>query len=470
MATAALQEAKVRTVSVVDQSVPLRRRTAGFAGLATASFLGCIDLTIVSAVLPSVTRELGTSIDVSQLVLSGFLTALAMFMVTAGRLGDRFGRRRVLLVGLVVFVVASAVAALAPSIGWLIAARFVQGGACAVLYTCTSTLVEQLFAVGERGRAVGWLYAVNGVGLAIGPVLGAVLAPPLGWGSVFWLNVPLGVLAYALIRVSVPAPEPDTQSGMDLPGQALLAIAVAGAVAFVSLPQSSGWLSVPVVTAAAAAAAAGAVLVTVERRADDPLLSIALFAHPRFRVALLSDFFLAAFYASALLVLPPYLADGHGLSERAVGLSLLAVSATMALASAHVGRWVDRSGPQTALRYGFGALIVTAVIVVIAGLTGSLVVLLAGFVCFGLGWALILAPATVAALSSVPKGQSGFAVGASWTFHNLGGALGAAVAAGLYTPSNASHGLLRVAVILVATSLVALTANLAITNRTGARS
>ncbi|GAA4642384.1 MFS transporter [Gordonia humi] len=439
------------------------RRAAGFIGLATASFLGCIDLTIVSTALPAITRELRTTIGASQLVLSGFLTALAMLMVTAGRLGDRYGRRPMLLAGLVVFVAASVGAALAPSIGWLILARFVQGAACSVLYTGTSTLVEHLFPEGERGRAVGWLYAVNGVGLAIGPVLGGLLVPVLGWGSVFWINVPFGIAAIALIVAAVPSPPPSSGIGVDVAGQIALAGTVAGAVAFVSLPETLGWRSAGVYVAATVAVVGAAALIGIERRASHPLLRIDLFEQPRFRAALLSDFFLAAFYASALLVLPPYLGDRHDLGEPAVGASLLLVSGTMAVTSPRVGRWVDRVGPVGPLRYGFAALTVTAGTVLIGAGTGSLAVLLIGFVFFGLGWALILAPATLAALSAVPSAESGFAIGASWTFHNLGGALGAAVAAALYTVSpDEGRGLACVGVLLLVAAVVALGANVAI--------
>ncbi|MFI1459401.1 MFS transporter [Nocardia carnea] len=470
MAAAAFQEAEVGAVSVVDHELSAGRRTAGFVGLATASFLGCIDLTIVTTALPTITGELTTTIGVSQLVLTAFLTALAMFMVTAGRLGDLCGRRRVLLAGLAVFVIASVAAALAPGIGWLIGSRFVQGAACAVLYTGTSTLVEQLFPEGERGRAIGWLYAVNGIGLAIGPVLGGLLVPVFGWASVFWINVPFGLSAIVLIAWAVPAPAPSSRTGLDIPGQVFLALSVAAAVAFVSLPESIGWLSAPVLIAAVVAVLAGAGLIIAQRRAADPLLRIGLFAHPRFGAALLSDFFLAAFYASALLVLPPYLADRHGLDARATGAALLLVSVTMALASPRVGRWVDRVGPIVPLRFGFGSLAVSAGFTVVAGATGSLVVLLVGFVFFGLGWALILAPATLAALTSVDDAESGFAIGASWTFHNLGGAIGAAVVVAVYTSSDAGGGLAAAAVVLLVLAVVALAANLVIKDRKGVRS
>ncbi|AHC25779.1 MULTISPECIES: MFS transporter [Mycobacteriaceae] len=436
-----------------------RRRTVGFAGLAIASFLGCVDLTIVTTALPSITGSLDSSLVVSQLVLSAFLTALAVFMVTAGRLGDLLGRKTVLVLGITVFVLASVGAALAPSISWLVVARFVQGAACAILYTGTTTLVETLFPEGSRGRAVGLLYAVNGVGLALGPVLGGLLVPAFGWPAIFWINVPFGIVALLAILAAVPSPARSRGLPLDLPGQAFLALAVGGLAAAASLPETTGWLSVPVAVAVLAVIIGVAGTVFVERRAAAPLIRLDLFRHPRFRAALTSDFLLAVFYASALLVLPPYLAFRHGLDVRTTGWVLLLVSATMALTSSRVGRWVDRSGPVRPLLTGFTAFTGTAVLVIVGTVLGSLPVLLVGLVTFGLGWALILAPATLAALSAVDPQEAGFAVGASWTFHNLGGALGAAVAAGLFATTDPQTGLLRVSVLLVMSAAVGLIAN-----------
>ncbi|WP_167768681.1 MFS transporter [Nocardia sp. CS682] len=184
--------------------IPAKRRVIGFGGLAVASFLGCIDLTIVTTALPAIGADLQAGTSNTELTLGVFLMALSMFMVTAGRVADHLGRRKVLLFGLALFVVASAGAAAASSIGILLVARFVQGAACAVLYTSTSTLVESLFPPGDRGKAIGWLYSVNGLGLAIGPVLGGLLVPSLGWQSIFWINIPLGLAALVAIAFAVP--------------------------------------------------------------------------------------------------------------------------------------------------------------------------------------------------------------------------------------------------------------------------
>ncbi|WP_296390409.1 MFS transporter, partial [Williamsia sp.] len=227
-----------------------RRRWLGFGGLAVASFLGCIDLTIVTTALPEITRGLDTDVATSQLTLGVFLMALAMFMVTAGRLADRYGRKKVLLIGLSLFVVASVGAALAGTIAALVIARFFQGAATATLYTSTSTLVESLFGEGERGRAIGLLYAINGVGLAAGPVLGALLVPTWGWPAIFWVNLPLGLLALVAIVIAVDESRAETSTGSDWAGQVALAVTVVAGIGVPVLGDIAGWLSLSVLASA----------------------------------------------------------------------------------------------------------------------------------------------------------------------------------------------------------------------------
>ncbi|MBF6125680.1 MFS transporter [Nocardia brasiliensis] len=408
--------------------IPARRRVVGFGGLAVASFLGCIDLTIVTTALPAIGDDLHAGPSNTELTLGVFLMALSMFMVTAGRVADRFGRRRVLLFGLALFVVASVGAAAAWSIGALIVARFVQGAACAVLYTSTSTLVESLFPQGDRGKAIGWLYSVNGLGLAIGPVLGGLLVPSLGWQSIFWINLPLGLAALAAIAFAVPPSVPDKTGGTDWPGQVAVAFAVVSAVGIFVLGDLRGFTSPWVIAAAVVLVAAVAGGIVVERRAANPLIDPALFGKRRFVAAIVSDFALGLFYASALLVIPTYLTQGRDFDVRQAGFLLLLVSGTLALSSPVAGRFVDRFGPHALLPWGFGLLAVAGLGIAVAAFDDGLTLLLVALVLFGAGWALVLGPATVLAISSVEPTRTGFAVGASWTFHNLGGAIGAAVA------------------------------------------
>ncbi|WP_378740144.1 MFS transporter [Nocardia brasiliensis] len=449
--------------------IPIQRRIAGFAGLAVASFLGCIDLTIVTTALPAIGDDLHAGASNTELTLGVFLMALSMFMVTAGRVADRLGRRRVLLFGLALFVIASAGAAASWSIGTLLIARFVQGAACAVLYTSTSTLVESLFPQGDRGKAIGWLYSVNGLGLAIGPVLGGLLVPSLGWQSIFWINIPLGIAALVAIALAVPRVLPDRTGGTDWPGQVVVALAVVSAVGIFVLGDLRGWLSPWVLLAAVVLVVAVAVGIVAERRAANPLIDPALFGNRRFVAAIVSDFSLGLFYAAALLVIPTYLTQGRDFDVRQAGFVLLLVSGTLALASPVAGRFVDRLGAHSLLPWGFGLLALAGAGIAWSAVGSHLPVLLVALVLFGAGWALVLGPATVLAISTVPPTRSGFAVGASWTFHNLGGAIGAALATVVFGHTDldladevgASTG--RVAAIIATTSLVAAVVVVALT-------
>jgi EmrB/QacA subfamily drug resistance transporter len=416
------------------------REVVGFSGLAIASFLGCVDLTIVSTAIGNISEMLHVTTQIGQLTLGVFLLALSMFMVTAGRSADRWGRKRVLLVGILVFTAASAAAALSINIQQLITARFIQGMSCAVLYTSTSTLVESLFPERQRGRAVGLLYSINGLGLAIGPVLGGLLTSAWGWPAIFWLNLPFGLFAGLAVLIAVPESSERHIAPSDWYGQIALAVTLFSLIGVFVARDIGGWHSPAVYALAVFFFTFAVITYIVEKKSKSPLLSPSLFSNRRFAAAITSDFFLAFFYTSALLVLPLYLPECHHMPLQAIGFTMLLVSGTMALTSPRVGKMVDKHGPPPLILFGFGTLALSAVLISVGVFTGVLALVLIGLPLFGLGWGSILGPATVQAMSSVPSGQTGFAVGASWTFHNLGGALGAAVAGSIYGAAHSASG------------------------------
>ncbi|POX37958.1 MFS transporter [Streptomyces sp. Ru73] len=404
-----------------------------FTGVGLISFLGCIDLTIVNTAAPRIQADLGASVTDLQLIVNIFLVALSMFMVTMGRLADTHGRRRVLFAGTAVFGLASLAAGLAPSTGWLIAARFVQGAAGAVLYTSTGAIVQNAFPESQRGRAIGALYAVNGFGLAIGPLLGGVIVSALGWPWVFWLNVPLVVIALGICAVSVRESRAEERGpGVDWPGLVLISLAIPAVVLAFTLGGTWGWTGPRTLGLLAFAVLALAAFYAVERRAADPIIDFGLFRHRAFLGAIVSDFALAAFYATVLFLLPLYLSDVRGYGGYATGALLLPCTAVMAALSPFVGRLTDRYGPRRLLAVGFTAFTVAGVLFAQLSAGSSLALLCTALVAMGVGWACILGPATVSALSSVPESRAGHVVGSSWTFHNLGGAIGLAAGIVLY--------------------------------------
>jgi MFS family permease len=172
-------------------------------GVSIASFLGCIDFTIVNTALPAIQVDLHATVTQLQWVVNMFLLALCSFMVIMGRLADIYGRRRVLYLGALVFGLSSLAAGLANDIAWLIAFRFLQGISCAVLYTVTGAIVAEAFPEEQRGRAIGLLFGANGLGLAVGPVLGGVIVAAVGWRWIFLVNVPLILISLMICWVSV---------------------------------------------------------------------------------------------------------------------------------------------------------------------------------------------------------------------------------------------------------------------------
>lgn len=401
-------------------------------GVSTLSFLGCIDLTVVNTAAPAIRDDLGADVAELQLIVNIFIVALSMFMVTAGRLSDLFGRRRVLYIGAGLFGLASLGAGLAPSIGWLIAFRFLQGAACSVLYTSSSTIVSDAFPEEQRGRAIGTLFGVNGIGLALGPMLGGVLVGWLNWHWVFWINVPLTAAALLVCAFSVRESHAADRMPMDWPGLVLIGLGLSGLIFGLTFNDTFGWSSWQVLGTLVLGAVAIVAFVVVERRVEFPIVRFKLLANRLFLSALLSDFALAFFYTLALFLMPLYLSWVRDYDDVEIGLLMLPTTATMAVLSPIVGRLVERTGPRPLLSIGFTAFAASALLQAQLDADSSMAHLIVAFVLMGIGWAFLLGPAAVAALSAVPERMAGLAVGSTWTFHNFGGAVGLAVGMTLY--------------------------------------
>ena len=418
----------------MDTSLPpSRNRWLALTGVAIASFLGCIDFTIVNTAIPAIQQDLGASIEASQWIVTAFVMALSTFMVAAGRIADLHGRRRALYAGMLLFGTASLGAGLAGSIGVLIGWRLVQGMACAALYTASTAIVAQAFPEAERGRAIGLLFGANGLGLAIGPVAGGLLVSALGWRWVFLLNVPLVAVAFAFclgrVQESSGAQEGET---LDWAGLLLFLVALPCLLLAVVHGADWGWTSLRTASLATAGVVLLALQARLSRRQAWPLIRFDLFANPRFAVASVATFSLAFFYCTAFFLMPLYLGLIQRLDTGAIGWSLLPTTVVMALVSPLAGRLADRFGALPLLLGGFAFLAASALLQAHFDAGTSRSTMLAAFACMGVGWGSILGPSTMAALASVQERLAGVAMGASWTLHNVGGALGLAVATSLY--------------------------------------
>lgn len=410
-----------------------QRKWWALLGVSIASFLGCVDFTIVNTALPALQADLGASVDALQWVINGFILALSSFMVLVGRLADLHGRKRVLFIGLSVFGLASLAAGLAGQIDTLIGARVIQGLACAVLYTASGAIVSSTFDSAEQGRAFGVLFGVNGVGLAVGPVLGGLITSAFGWQWIFLINVPFVLLSLGICSFSVQESR-SAESGARLDGWGalLLLIGLPSLVLVIVQGGSWGWASSLTLGLVALAVLVLGAFLAVERRVAAPIIDLKLFANRRFVAGVAASFGLALFYCVAFFVMPLYLAQIRGETVQASGLLLLPTTLGVALLSPLVGRLVDRKGPALLIKTGLLLFVLSALLQAGFDRQTSLPYLLGAFVVMGLGWASILGSSTVLGISSVPQAVGSVAMGSLMTLHNVGGGIGLALGVGLF--------------------------------------
>ena len=413
----------------MDKTITARQRWLALGGIAIASFLGCIDFTIVNTAIPAISSDLQAGVAQLQWIMTAFVTALSACMVAAGRLADLLGRRRLLYAGMLLFGVASTGAGLAGSVSALVAWRVVQGVACAALYTTSAAIVAHAFPGQQRGRALGLLFVANGLGLAVGPVAGGLLVDALGWRAVFLLNVPLLLAAFALClgRVAESRGE-ETGQRFDLAGLLLLSCGLPCLLLAISEGGRWGWTAPLTLASGALGLLLLLAFVQAERKAPAPLLQLSLFANRAFLLASLANFSLAFFYCAAFFLLPLYLGTVRAQGNSQTGWLLLPITAVMALVSPQAGKLADRYGTTPLLAAGFACLALSALLQAGLGATSSWTLVLAALAAMGVGWGAILGPATAAALASVAEQQAGMAMGASWTLHNVGAALGLTLA------------------------------------------
>lgn len=418
-----------------------RRRRLAMVGIAVASFLGCIDFTIVNTAIAPIQSSFGADIEHVQWVITAFILALSSCTLAVGQLADRYSYRRALFVSMALFGVASLGAGLAADLPALVAWRTVQGIACAGLYTASAAVVAAMFSERARGKALGLLFSVNGLGLALGPVAGGLLVEVLGWRWIFLINVPLIVASFVLLagRLEIRAGEP-TQERFDWAGAVLLLAVLPCGLAAVIHGADWGWTSPATLGLLAVACLLGVALAWIERRAPAPLLRLELFAQGRFAVAACATAALAFFYCAAFFLMPLYLSELRGQDSAASGWLLLPTTAVMALVSPLAGRGCDRLETASVMTLGFVALLVSALMQSAFTAATEWLWVLAAFACMGIGWGCVLGPSMTAALSALPKALAGTALGMATTAHNLGGAMGLATATVLFRFAAARDG------------------------------
>ena len=405
-----------------------------------AAFTINLDGTVVNVALPSLARQLHAGTRDLQWIVDGYNLAFAALVLTAGSLGDRFGRRPALLTGLVGFGVMSGVGALVGSPAALIGVRFAMGAFAALIFPTTLSIINNAFPDrSARRAAVGVWGAVTGLGVAVGPVTGGLLLSHFAWPSVFVALVPVAVAASTLAWVVVPESSNPDEARLDVPGLVLASAATGSLVYTVIEAPGWGWGSARSVSGFVVAAVLAAVFVVVERRRPHPMLDVTLFKNPAFSAA--SGSVTLAFFAlfGFIFLVTQYMQFVRGWGPLSTGVRILPVAMTIALGS--VG------GSVMAGRVGTRAVVVSGLVlfgsafawIAVAPVGMAYTVIVGQMVLMGLGLGLTTAPATESILSVLPPAKTGVGSAVNDATREAGGTLGVAIVGSLFTTLYARH-------------------------------
>jgi EmrB/QacA subfamily drug resistance transporter len=398
-----------------------------------ASFMVVLDLLVVSTALTTIHRDLGASIGQLEWTVNAYTLAFAVLLMTAAAVGDRFGRRRVFTTGLGVFAAGSAACALAPGVAALIAARTVQGTGAAMVMPLALALLNAAIPPDRRGWAMGIFGSVTALATVVGPVLGGAITQGIAWQWIFWLNVPIGLLAIVLaLRHLDESYGP--RAVLDLPGMVLGTGAALGLVWGLVRSSSAGWGS-PVVTGTLAAGVVLAVAFTGwELRARAPMLPMRLFAIRGFSAGSAAAFLQGAAITGAVFFMAQFEQVGLGHDPLGAGLRLLPWGVAPLLIAPRAGQLSDRIGDRPLVVSGL--LLQTAGFAWIASSASprlAYLAMLPPMVISGAGLGLAIPAVTKAVIGSVPRGDIGKASGSFSTMRQLGSAFGVAILAAVFT-------------------------------------
>jgi EmrB/QacA subfamily drug resistance transporter len=423
------------------------RRRAILAVMCLSLLIVVIDNTILNTALPTLARVLHASTTDLQWITDGYTLTFAGLLVMAGALGDRFGRRRALLLGLVIFASGSAWAALSRASSTLIAARALMGVGAAFVMPATLSILTAVFPARERAGAISAWSAIAGVGIVVGPTLGGLLLAHFYWGSVFWVNVPLVGVAIAAVLAVVPDLPGRREAGtrLDFPGAVLSAAAMLAIVDAVIEGPNRGWTSGITLGELALGAVFIAAFIYRELHVANPLIDVRVFRHRAFSAAssAIGLTFLALF--GSLFALTQYLQLVHGYSALSAGVRALPFAAAVMVTAPMSSKLVARLGIRTVIPAGLAAMGGGLLMLTQATPTTSYTFLAIGVAIMGAGMGLVMAPAGESIMSVLPAGQYGAGSAINDTVQELGGSLGIAIigsiVASAYRNSLAASGL-----------------------------
>jgi EmrB/QacA subfamily drug resistance transporter len=399
-----------------------------------ALFMMMLDNTVVNVALPSIQRDLHASLSALEWTINAYTLTLAVLLVTGGRLGDIFGRRRVFLLGVLVFGVSSAVIGLSPNGGILVAFRAVQGIGAAFMMPATLSIITQAFPPEQRGAAIGTWAGVSAMALAVGPVFGGFLTQSVSWRAIFFINPPIALIAIAVTLFATRESRDETvDRSVDYAGILTLTVSLTALVLALIEGNSWHWNSGRILALFAAAAVGLISFVQIELRSRAPMVNFSFFRARSFLGSNLVGFFVTFAMFSQFFFLTLYLQNVLHYTPLETGVRFLPSTILIIIAGPLAGRLADRIGPRPLMTAGL--LIVAAALLIQSGITThtGYGLLLPGFVLMGVGMGLVMSPMSTAAMNAVERTKAGVASGTLSMSRMVGGTFGVAVMGALVT-------------------------------------
>ncbi|MHB8233088.1 MAG: MFS transporter [Solirubrobacteraceae bacterium] len=415
---------RIRSLQMHDGN----RRWWALGAMCFALFMIMLDNTVVNVALPSIQRSLSASTSSLEWTVNAYTLSFAVLLVTGGRLGDLFGRRKIFLAGVVIFASASAAIGFSPSDTWLVAWRAVQGTGAALMMPATLSIITNAFPPEERGKAIGTWAGVSAMALAIGPVVGGFLVESVSWQSIFFLNVPVAVGAVVIALFAVRESRDETvERSVDVPGVLTLTLGLAALVLALVEGNEWGWGSTLELSMFAVALVGLTAFALVERRRSAPMVDFSFFRSRTFLGANIVAFIVSFAMLAMFFFLALYMQNIRGYSPLQAGIRFLPSTVMIIIIAPLAGRLADRVGSRPLITFGLlsvsGALFWQSHLTVSSGY-GSL---LPGFMLMGLGMGFVMSPMSLAAMNAVDRTKAGVASGILSMNRMVGGTFGVAI-------------------------------------------
>jgi EmrB/QacA subfamily drug resistance transporter len=422
------------TISTARIKRTIDRKWWVLIAIGTGSFMAALDGSVVNTILPILRTTFNSSVATIEWVVTVYLLVLSGLLLTFGRLGDLRGHRSIYVWGFGIFIISSALCGLAWSATALVSFRGLQAVGGAMLASNSPAIVTGNFPAEQRGRAFGLVSTMTYLGLTVGPSLGGWLTHAFGWRTVFYINVPVGLLALTLSLIFIPKDAP-SESGkrFDLAGAAVFLAALTLLLLGLNKGADWGWTSAPVLGLLAGAVAFMAVFILIERRSPDPLLDLSLFRVPLFSTSVASAILNYICVYSITFLMPFYLIQGRGLNPAQAGLLLTVQAVIMAITAPVSGAFSDRIGSRLPGMLGMGVLAVGLFLLSRLGADSGLPLAALGLAIAGAGTGTFISPNTSALMGSAPRSRQGIASGVLAAARNFGMVLGIGLAGAIFT-------------------------------------